>query len=251
MVARNYHQILKVRNNATRQEIRDAYKRCVKQYHPDVNRDGKDTTETFKRVVNAYRVLLQDASPKESPATNSANTASAPSPSPRKAPRRSFKHAFSRINMFRRSSPDEQQDDGTLNLDHKLDMLSVTDLIQRFQASQNRYVRMQAAHSLARRNDLRATLALLREMNTSDKQLKIAIIRSLGESGARRAAYSLSKLLGSKDPDISREASWAMEKIDPNISLIILNRLRRTGDIILKIRAKLAFDKLLQSRTRS
>jgi len=53
----DYYEILGVDRNATQKEIRSAYRKLARKYHPDMNRDDKDATEKFKRVQEAYEVL--------------------------------------------------------------------------------------------------------------------------------------------------------------------------------------------------
>jgi molecular chaperone DnaJ len=53
---RDYYEILGVARSASNDEIRGAYRRLAKQYHPDVNReDGAE--ERFKEINEAYAVL--------------------------------------------------------------------------------------------------------------------------------------------------------------------------------------------------
>ena len=53
----DYYRTLDVGREATQQEIRQAYRRLARQYHPDVNSGEKDTEEKFKEINEAYGVL--------------------------------------------------------------------------------------------------------------------------------------------------------------------------------------------------
>jgi curved DNA-binding protein CbpA len=53
----NYYQILDIPQNAGQEQIRQAFKRMAKRYHPDVNRRDPKAEELFKLVNEAYQVL--------------------------------------------------------------------------------------------------------------------------------------------------------------------------------------------------
>ena len=57
MTAKDYYSTLGVSRDASREEIKKAYKRLAKKYHPDLNKDGPDNTEKFKEVNEAASVL--------------------------------------------------------------------------------------------------------------------------------------------------------------------------------------------------
>src|SRR5690625_6526634 len=59
MSKRDYYDVLGVDKNATKQEIRRAYRAKARKYHPDVNK-AEDAKEKFIEVKEAYEVLSDD-----------------------------------------------------------------------------------------------------------------------------------------------------------------------------------------------
>ncbi|KMZ96302.1 hypothetical protein PVNG_02440 [Plasmodium vivax North Korean] len=55
-MGKDYYKILGIDNNASQEEIKKAYRKLAKQYHPDLNK-SPDAEEQFKKVNEAYEVL--------------------------------------------------------------------------------------------------------------------------------------------------------------------------------------------------
>ncbi len=60
MNKRDYYEILGVDKNATKDDIKKAYKKLALKFHPDRNKGDKDSEEKFKEVGEAYSVLSDD-----------------------------------------------------------------------------------------------------------------------------------------------------------------------------------------------
>lgn len=57
----NYYEMLGVKPGASRETLKNAFRRLVKEYHPDVNRDRKRWAEAkFKGISEAYKTLSDD-----------------------------------------------------------------------------------------------------------------------------------------------------------------------------------------------
>ncbi len=53
----DYYKVLGVKRDATQEEIRKAYRRLARKYHPDVNPGDKSAEEKFKQISEANDVL--------------------------------------------------------------------------------------------------------------------------------------------------------------------------------------------------
>lgn len=56
-MAKDLYQILGVSKTATDAEIKSAYRKLARKYHPDLNKDDKTAAEKFKEISNAYDII--------------------------------------------------------------------------------------------------------------------------------------------------------------------------------------------------
>lgn len=54
---RDYYEVLEVDKSASEDDIKKAYRKLAKKYHPDVNQGNKDAENKFKEINEAYEVL--------------------------------------------------------------------------------------------------------------------------------------------------------------------------------------------------
>lgn len=57
MAERDYYDILGVKRTATEEELKKAYRKLARKYHPDVNPGDKEAESKFKEASEAYAVL--------------------------------------------------------------------------------------------------------------------------------------------------------------------------------------------------
>ena len=56
--SKDYYDILGVSKSASEDDIKRAYRKLARKYHPDLNKDNpKEAEEKFKEVNEAYHVL--------------------------------------------------------------------------------------------------------------------------------------------------------------------------------------------------
>ena len=57
MASKDFYQLLGISEKATADEVKKAYRKLAKQYHPDANPNKPEAAETFKAISEAHSVL--------------------------------------------------------------------------------------------------------------------------------------------------------------------------------------------------
>ena len=59
-LAKDYYKILSLQKNASKEEIKRAFRKLARKYHPDVNPNESKSGEKFKEINEAYGILSDD-----------------------------------------------------------------------------------------------------------------------------------------------------------------------------------------------
>ena len=54
---KDYYEVLGIQKSADENEIKRAYRKLAKKYHPDTNQGDEQAAEKFKEINEAYDVL--------------------------------------------------------------------------------------------------------------------------------------------------------------------------------------------------
>src|ERR1700728_4587636 len=57
---KDYYEILGVKKTASAEEVRKAFRKLARKYHPDVNPNDKKSEEKFKEISEANDVLSEE-----------------------------------------------------------------------------------------------------------------------------------------------------------------------------------------------
>ena len=57
MADKSYYEVLGVKKNATDDELKKAFRKLARKFHPDFNPDNKEAESKFKEINEAYDVL--------------------------------------------------------------------------------------------------------------------------------------------------------------------------------------------------
>ncbi|MDH3815788.1 MAG: DnaJ domain-containing protein, partial [Acidobacteriota bacterium] len=56
MVPTDYYKVLGIERSASAAEIKKAYRKLARKFHPDVNPDNVEAEQKFKEIQEAYAV---------------------------------------------------------------------------------------------------------------------------------------------------------------------------------------------------
>jgi len=62
---KEYYKILGLKDGSSKEEVKKSYRKLSKKYHPDLNPNNKEAEEKFKKISEAYEILIGKQKPKK------------------------------------------------------------------------------------------------------------------------------------------------------------------------------------------
>lgn len=246
MTRKNYYQILDVPYTATSPIIKQAYKRLVLRYHPDVS-ETPNAEERFKEIVEAYRTLSDsykrfDYDREISPSSFYTAQADDINEDSSKADfmeeplsdkfKEAIKDIFSKVKISfnkpaRPKTP--KQENRKLNIDPTLKRMNEEELYERLSNSSNYYVQLNAVYALAEKKNLSSRSFLQSAfMMVGNIRLKAEILKLLPPHNTPSFITHLASLVEHTENDLAKEIILYCARVSSKESLSVLESLRKS-----------------------
>ncbi|MED5571755.1 MAG: DnaJ domain-containing protein [SAR324 cluster bacterium] len=212
---------LGVKPGVSPKQLKQAYRQSVMRYHPDTAA-GKGNAEKFRQVTEAYQ-LLQKMNAYE--ATSSCKkTVSRTS---------NLRQKFSSV--FNKRRQEEQnvepwwekisvprENNEKIKVNRQTTNLSLEELINCVELSENQYVRQVALEAIAAKRDEGGVKYLLHLLQNSKTSNRNQVIQALGQCGFQQVNKYLLPFVTDTAIEISTSAIKSLERINAaNLSLVI------------------------------
>lgn len=223
---RNYYEILGIEKYSSIDVVKRAYKKLVKEYHPDVKK-GKENENLYKDIVKAYTVLKDPQTKKEY------------DQSLKEQKENIFKFKFEfnshdfflstdkilhKIKLFFKNITGNNKkintnteevilDDEKYSVTEELLRMPLEELEDRLLYSDNKYVRINAAKAIGLKREKKSLPALETAITASDIELKKVIVWAIGNLKMKKSLNLLKILYNSSVDNVKIEALKAIYKI--------------------------------------
>ena len=210
----NPYYELGVEPGVTPQQLKQAYRQSVMRYHPDTS-SGNGNAKKFRQVTEAYQ-LLQKMNAYQSTHAGKKTVSRASN----------LRQKFSSVFQKKRQPQTEvsrpwwekisvpQENDEKIKVNRQTTHLSLEELINCVELSENQYVRRVALEAIAAKKDKGGVNYLLHLLQNSDASKRTDVIKALGQCGIKRVNQYLFPYVKDTSIEISAAAVKALERID-------------------------------------
>ncbi|NPV03093.1 MAG: DnaJ domain-containing protein [Brevinematales bacterium] len=190
---KTFYEILGVPRDSERGAIKQAYRKLVKLYHPDINKDGE---RAFEEITQAYNTLIDPE--KRAEYEEKLKTRG-------KAPERSVKPRFGfrefktwlfSLNFLKTLFGQKKVSNPYAGIDKSVTSLDVKELLQRVIYSTNVYVQINAVRAVFAKKKKYAANDLLRILHSNiAEEVKLEILRGIQYFRSARVMTTLREIL--------------------------------------------------------
>jgi len=222
----NPYNELGVEPGVTPQQLKQAYRQSVMRYHPDTS-SGNGNAKKFRQVTEAYQLLqkmnaYQSAHAEKKTVSRASNL------------RQKFSSVFQKKRQQNTGSSKswwektsaQHETNEKIKVNRQTTHLSIEELINCVELSENQYVRQVALEAIAAKKDKGGVNYLLHLLQNSDSSKKTDVITALGQCGIKRINQYLFPYLNDKSIEIAAAAVKALERIDSANRTYVIEILR-------------------------
>ena len=219
---------LGIKPGVSTKQLKQAYRQCVMRYHPDTAPSGNGNTEKFRQVTEAYQ-LLQKMNDYESDSFSKKTAGRASH----------LRQKFSSV-FFNKRRQKEQNDkpwwdkigvprekNDKIKVNRQTTNLSLEELINCVELSENQYVRQVALEAIATKKEEGGVKYLLHLLQNSKTSNRNQVIQALGLCRFQQVNKYLLPFVMDPTIEISASAIKALESINTENRTLIIETLRK------------------------
>ena len=205
---------LGVEPGVTQKQLKQAYRQSVMRYHPDTS-SGNGNAQKFRQVTEAYKLLqkmnaYQSAHAGKKTVSRASNL------------RQKFSSVFQNNKQQQKGvskawwekSSFPKGTDEKIKVNRQKTNLSMEELINCVELSENQYVRQVALEAIAAKKNKGGVNYLLHLLQNTDASKRADVIKALGQCGIKRVNQYLFPYVKDKSIEVSAAAVKALESID-------------------------------------
>ena len=224
-VPTSLYRELGVKPGVTPHELKQAFRKSVMRYHPDTAKGGGNT-EKFRQVTEAYKLLQKMTVEMH---RSSKTTAKKPYDLKKKFTSVFLKKKkdYKENKKWSKKTTFSQHGNEKIKVNQQTSRLSLDELINCVELSENEYVRQVAMEAIAVRKEDRGVNYLIQLLQKSDLSFRSHLINALRLSGFHKVSDHLFPFVLDPSIEVSTSAVKALENIDIENRLRIIEFLRK------------------------
>ncbi len=195
----SYYKVLDLPVNASPEQIKANYRKLILRYHPDVN-SSSYAVEKFKEIVNAYKVLSTPMNGRHNPLIKrskeqeSSNKTEIVEAEKKKSRLLFLKRLSLKLKVRFSEKKEFKKGELFFAIDKELLKIPYNELVQKFRASENKYVRAEALKALCVQYKRQAFKQIMNGLDDISKEVKEVAIKSIGYISIRQGIDKLEKI---------------------------------------------------------
>ena len=224
-VPTSLYRELGVKPGVSPQQLKQAYRKSVMRYHPDTAKGGGNT-EKFRQVTEAYKLLQKMTVEMQ---RSSKTTAKKPYDLKKKFTSVFLKkkNDYKENKKWSKKTTFSQHGNEKIKVNKQTSNLSLDELINCVELSENEYVRQVAMEAIAVRREERGVDYLIQLLQKSDHSFRSHLIKALRLTDFHKVSYYLFPFVLDPSIEVSASAIKALESIDIENRLRIIEYLRK------------------------